>query len=654
MAAEEVGVVARDERGLIHAALAHLQIDRLLLTVHDASFPAGPGEDIGRGSPYSRAAAHFYAFVAARGFGGVQFGPQGKTSLVNSSPYDGAVMARSHLSLALRPLVDEPGLQGLLAPEQLAQAVGLAPPGADQRACHVHAWHAASAALRAAHRRFLGNPRGFPALADALADFVATQGDWLRGDSLFEVLTAVHGTDDVGQWPALDQRLWCRPEARDGGVADGLAARRRDQLLREHADIAALNLFTQLLLQVQHDRMRARLRQLGLRASADLQVGMGPRDRWQHEPLFLPGYAIGAPPSRTTPLGQAWGYPVLDPAQLAGAAGRFFERRLQRLLDDFDGIRIDHPHGIVCPWVYRTGTGVVGGVPTSTGAALLAGARLFDSPNLPDHPGLARFAIAGVEDLAPPLAGHPRHADDWVRRLSEAQIDRYAVLVDRVMEGARVHGIAHADVCAEVLSTCPYPLAQVMRRHGLGRLRVTQKANPDDPADPYRSATAAPADWITLGTHDTRPIATVVDHWHRVGQAGPWARYLGDRLAPREADRAAWAARLASDPAQMVGALAADLFVGPARHVSLFFSDLFGLRDSYNVPGTIDPHNWTLRVPADFATRLPRGRHRAEGREGGPTSALDLPAAVATALRARARGAAGELADLAAALEDLG
>jgi 4-alpha-glucanotransferase len=201
------------------------------------------------------------------------------------------------------------------------------------------------------------------------------------------------------------------------------------------------------------------------------------------------------------------------------------------------------------------------------------------------------------------------------------------------------------DVCAEVLSTCPYPLAQVMRRHGLGRMRVTQKANPDDPGDPYRSATAAPADWITLGTHDTRPIWSVVDHWHQTDRAGPWARYLAERLAFPQNDRAALAASLAADPARMVGALAADLFLGPARHVSIFFSDLLGLRDSYNVPGTINPLNWTLRVPRDFAARPPGGPSRRSA------TALDLPAAVAIALRARARGAAGEMMDLAAALE---
>ncbi|HEY0706007.1 MAG TPA: 4-alpha-glucanotransferase, partial [Polyangia bacterium] len=353
------------------------------------------------------------------------------------------------------------------------------------------------------------------------------------------------------------------------------------------------------------------------------------------------GYAVGAPASRTNPLGQAWGYPVLHPDGLQGVeapAMAFFEQRLQRLFADFDGLRIDHPHGIICPWVYRDD----GPDPL---AAVGAGARLYASPDLPEHPALARHAIAQRSDLAPADEHRPRHADDWVRRLDEAQVVRYARLMDRVVDLARAHGIEHPDVCAEVLSTCPYPVARVLARHGLGRLRVVQKADPSNPGDPYRSETAAPEDWITLGTHDTRSIWPVVAHWQETGTAEAWSHYLAARLVPDERHRPAYAATLAGQTNALVAALAADLFLGPARHVSLFFPDLFGLHDRYNVPGTISSSNWTLRVPADFAGHYHRGR--AAG------TALDLRAALATALRARAGGASGDTLELAGALDHL-
>jgi 4-alpha-glucanotransferase len=182
----------------------------------------------------------------------------------------------------------------------------------------------------------------------------------------------------------------------------------------------------------------------------------------------------------------------------------------------------------------------------------------------------------------------------------------------------------------------------VLERYGLGRFRVTQKANPDDPRDPYRSQSASECDWIMLGTHDTPPIWRAAADLHDPARVEGWSRYLAGRLAATDGERPALEARLATDRGALIHALFADLFVGPARHVNLFFPDLFGMREVYNTPGTTGEANWRLRVPADFAAR--HEERRAAGQ------ALDLPAALGTALRARTRGAPGDDADLARAL----
>src|SRR5690606_39592624 len=76
-------------------------------------------------------------------------------------------------------------------------------------------------------------------------------------------------------------------------------------------------------------------------------------------PLFpYPTLFRSAPPSRTNPEGQPWGYPVLDPAQLRnadgglGAALRLIDARARKYFAAYQRIRVDHPHGLVCPWVY--------------------------------------------------------------------------------------------------------------------------------------------------------------------------------------------------------------------------------------------------------------------------------------------------------------
>lgn len=103
------------------------------------------------------------------------------------------------------------------------------------------------------------------------------------------------------------------------------------------------------------------------------------------------------------------------------------------------------------------------------------------------------------------------------------------------------------------------------------------------------------------------------------------AFYLARRLKP--ADPGPLQEALAADHRRLVHAKAADLFLSPARHVMLFFADLFGLEESYNVPGTLNDENWTLRVPHDFSSRYEEGKKRGE--------TLNLYAVLALALRAR-------------------
>ena len=93
------------------------------------------------------------------------------------------------------------------------------------------------------------------------------------------------------------------------------------------------------------------------------------------------------------------------------------------------------------------------------------------------------------------------------------------------------------------------------------------------------------------------------------------------------ASKSRWSKRVKGRHLATLYAQLADLFVGPARNVMVFFTDLLGLREVYNRPGTVSPENWSLRVPPDFAVA-----YRAAAAKG---AALDLPGALATAMRAR-------------------
>lgn len=616
------------EGALIQRALRLLGKRRLVLSIHDGSYPSAPGQDLGRGSPYSRGAADFLRFCADLGFDGVLFGPQGQTSRVNPSPYDGTLFSRSVLSLDLFSLAEEGAPLAGLLPPQVPAGLARDLPEAAGRARYLYLYDAQRRALRAAFAAFQRDAA--PARRQALRAFQASAGPWLERDALFAVLSAQNGDRRFEEWRSpggddLDQRLY---QPRPGEEA--AAAARLQALRRDHEEDLAAYAFGQLLLDDQHRALRARAARLGLRLYGDLQIGVSQPDRWAWGALFLRDYVMGAPPSRTNPAGQPWGYPVLDPTAYHGADGgpgpalRFLRARVGKMLAEFDGLRIDHPHGLVCPWVYD------GAAPDAL-AAVQGGARLFSSPDLPDHPALARYAIARPAQLDRAV---PRYDDRWVRELDGEQIARYSALLDEIIACAGEQGRRREDVLCEVLSTQPFPLRQAMARHGLGRFRVTQKASLEDPADGYRSENAAPEDWVMIGNHDTPPLWRLLPRWRERGQLGRRAAYLAERLAPTAMERPALTAALDDDEGLLAQAMLADLLASPAESVLVFFPDLLGMSEIYNEPGEVSDENWALRVPQEYAA-LYRARRR--GRR-----ALSLPVACALALRARGAAAGDE------------
>ena len=613
----------------VAAALAALGKRRLVLAIHDASFPGTPGADPGRGSPYSAAAADFVRWVRGLGFDGLMLGPQGMTSRDNPSPYDGTLFSRNTLN------IDPAALAGDAAWGAVVRDAGLPPGTADgalERVRHRAVFDASQAALAAVHAALIdARARGDRAAAAAdraLAGFRAANHDWLQPDALYFAIAGRHGRRHHRDWPsALDRRLMA-PRPGD----EAAAARRRGALERELARDIERHALGQHLVHRQHAAFRDHVSRLGLELYGDLQVGFSPCDDWQRAALCLDGYRMGAPPSRTNPDGQPWGYRAFDPGGYgdAGAPGpvlRFLGARVAKMLDEFDGLRIDHPHGLVCPWVYRAGE-------PDAHAAVRAGARLFASPALADHPELAAFAIVREDQIDARAA---RHADGWVRDLDAAQVARYGVLLDAIVDAVKARGGGTDDVVCEVLSTCPYPLARVMARHRLGRFRVTQKADVHDPRDVYRSENARPEDWIMVGNHDTPPLWALVRDWCASPAGREQARYLASRLCPDGgADR--MAAALAGDHRALAAAKLADIFASPAAHVLVFFPDLLGLDAVYNRPGTVSEDNWSLRVPPDYARR-----HAADAAAG---DALHLPRVLAIAVRARGRAFAHAHRDL--------
>ena len=639
------------------AALAKLGVEKLVLAIHDQSFPSLPEEELGRGTPYSKGGRKFAKFISELGFTAIQLGPQGKTSLSNPSPYDSTIFSKSDLSISLLSLAEDEPWQGLLSREEVNALVNKTTTSRDKTS-YTYSWHAQQKALRMAFGRFAEQRDRYQQLWSEFSSWCEEQSHWLHRDAIFETLSLEHNSDDWRQWGEQDREL-----SANAGAPSEAASKRIEELQRKYRDEIDFYKFSQFVAHRQHQAFRQLTKSLGLELFADVQIGFSQRDLWGMRYLFLPNYLLGAPPSRTNPDGQPWGYPLLNPdlyhertvqasdraekdsqapdrakkdapaASLAkkngdvelsatkevlteGPAMRWLKRRIDKLLLDFDGLRIDHPHGIICPWIYKS---------TEENAlhAVQNGARLFDSPDVADHPALAAYAIVEPDQLNEDL---PRYADGWVKELSDEQVDRYGVLVKAIIDRVLATGLQQTNVICEVLSSCPYPLKRVMEKYGLGRFRVTQKAKPDDRADVYRSDSAQPADWIMVGTHDTKPIWMVVDEWTDELRAA-WAKYLAARLEPNPTERAEFEKKLLSDRSHLVDAMFADLFVGPARNVQIFFADVFGIREVYNQPGVTSDANWTLSVPNDYQRIYAELLHHGQ--------ALNLARVLSMALKAR-------------------
>ena len=418
-AAMEPGPELRD-------ALSALGVQRLVLAIHDVSFPSTPAEDIGRGSPYSDGARAFLSFVRELGFDGVQLGPQGQGSPGNLSPYDGSVFSKSVLSLPLRALT----FDSLVAPSFVEAEVAKTPSGdlprpsfpciqGDEGGSPPRS--AAAALACRAGRRGRSSARAGHRVVRCRTP-VADPRCPLRG------FVSLYGTDDTRTWPAGNRR----PTA--ARIAEVTAGKR---------DVVDAWKLGQRLLAAEHESLRAHLATVKMRIYGDLQVGLSLRDRWMRDGLFLDGYALGAPPSRTNPDGQPWGYRVFDPhlyqrrfvpAGSEGPVTAFFRARVEKLWDEFDGVRIDHPHGLVCPWVYDARA-------TDSLAAVAAGARLFETPTMPGGPSgfddLAALAIARPDQIDVTV---PAFDDDRVHELDAEQVDEYSALFDLVVASVRARG----------------------------------------------------------------------------------------------------------------------------------------------------------------------------------------------------------------------
>ncbi len=167
--------------------------------------------------------------------------------------------------------------------------------------------------------------------------------DWLEGLSLFAALKERFDGRPWQEWPP-DVR------DRDPGVIDSA----RDSL--------ALRIEQERILQYLFERQWAALRrscnERGVHIFGDLPIYVSPDsvDVWTHPEMFKldgqkrPTAVAGVPPDYFSETGQRWGNPVYRWDVLHETGYAWWIRRLERNLQLFDLVRIDHFRGFEAYW----------------------------------------------------------------------------------------------------------------------------------------------------------------------------------------------------------------------------------------------------------------------------------------------------------------
>lgn len=246
--------------------------------------------------------------------------------------------------------------------------------------------------LRRAYQRFVrdaGDERA------AYRTFCRDHRGWLDDYALYAALKHAHGERPWWRWPR-GVRL---------GDPDAIARARRD--LRDEVGFAR---FVQFVFDRQWRALRRAASRAGVGLVGDLPifVALDSADVWAHRALFQldrhgkPKALSGAAPDAFSAAGQVWGHPLYDWKAHRRTGYRWWIARFERLMQQFDGVRIDHFLGFNRCWAIpaRARTARHGKWQRGPGAAFFEAvfAALGDVPIIAEDLGLLTPTAARLRD----------------------------------------------------------------------------------------------------------------------------------------------------------------------------------------------------------------------------------------------------------------
>ena len=411
------------------------------------------------------------------------------------------------------------------------------------------------------------------------AAFCEAEAGWLEDYSLFRWLMEMHGEAlSWDQWPEnchtpeAARAMLARRRALDGEVVD--------YRLGYHA-------FVQWLCFRQWRGVRAHAESRHVKLMGDVPIGISWHscDVFFERDSFHLDWSGGSPPESMFThdrflhqWGQNWGIPLYRWDLMEAGGFSWWKRRIQRHTEVFRMFRIDHILGFY---------------------------RIYAFPWRPGRNG--EFAGLDLQQAAAITGGRlPR----WFMRPDDTDENKAANLRDgsprlqAVMEAAGA-----AEVIAEDLGWVPDYVRPHLERLGIAGFRIPHW-DCNEYGHPLPGELFPECSFATYSTHDHDPIGATWNACHRAVH-----RHHGHHAASGEAEAALGAAHALRVLAEFADIprpphdhwlrftdgiqwrLFKALFASRSRYAALMVTELFGLEDRINSPGTSGGNNWRFRLP---------------------------------------------------------
>lgn len=577
----------KNKVSVIRKALKALGKKNFVFIMHNGSFPSVEGENTGFGTINSQAGKNFIDYASGL-FDAIQMGPAGKTKSSDSSPYTGTIFSNNPLFIDLKELTTDKWHK-ILSEKTFKDIVDNNPNKDKNKTSYSYITKRQDEALTEAYENFLKlNDKNLNAEFDT---YKIENDSWLDKDSLYEAFALENGTDYWPNWKNKADKNVFNPKSIEEKIEYG---KRIDEMSKKYAKEIDKYKFIQFVLNKQNVETKKYADSKNIKMIADRQVAFSDRDCWAYQSLFLEGWCLGCPPDYFSKDGQAWGFPVIDPEKLynsdgsLGEAGILMKNLFKKMFkENPGGVRIDHIVGLIDPWVYKAGKKPM----PEQGAG-----RLYSSP---EHPELSKYAIAKLEDLDTTLTPDK---EKRVKSLTEEQIRLYGRLIEKiVIAAAKEEGLTKDSIVCEDLGTLTNPVAAVMKEYELLGMKLTQFTVPTEDDDPYRCKNITKKCWAMIGTHDNQPVSLWAKSLVHTHEGYLHVKNLVEDLFKEAPNKDEIIVKMTNDENFLKETKLVELFACQAENIQIFFTDFFGMNQTYNTPGTSGDKNWSLRLPNNFA-----------------------------------------------------